>query len=66
MVACMKLNTTAMERAFELAKTGTYASCSEIKLVLTREGYGAEQIQGPALLRQLRSIIAASREDAKE
>lgn len=66
MLASMKLNTTAMERAFELAKTGIYSSCSEIKLILTREGYGAEQIQGPALLRQLRSIIAASREDVKD
>lgn len=58
----MRPNITALERAFELAKTGRYASSSEIKQVLTREGYGTSQIMGPTLMRQLREIIAAHRE----
>lgn len=57
----MNPNKTTLERAFELAKSGRYTTNGEIKQVLAREGYAASQITGPALMRQLREILAASR-----
>ena len=58
----MDAHKTTLERAFELAKSGRYATSGEIKQVLNREGYAASQITGPMLMRQLREILAASRE----
>jgi len=51
---------TALERAFELAKSGEYTSIVEIRSKLKSEGLGTEQITGPSLLRQLRQLIAAN------
>ena len=58
----MDANKTALERAFELAKSGRYATSGDIKQVLNREGYAVSQITGPMLMRQLRKILVASRE----
>jgi hypothetical protein len=51
---------TAVERAFQLAKSGC-ASISEIKERLKAEGYLVTQISGPVLSTQLRSLIKAAR-----
>jgi hypothetical protein len=57
----MIFSITALERAFELAHTGKYRSTTELRAVLKTEGYSTSQIDGPALGRQLRNIMRASR-----
>ena len=57
----MKPNVSAIERAFELAATGRFASATEIKLKLAREGYRHEQVEGRALAKQIRAIIEKAR-----
>jgi hypothetical protein len=52
---------TAMERAFQLAKSGEVSGLTEIVKALRREGYSANQIEGPALKRQLTNLIKAAR-----
>jgi len=52
---------TALERAFQLAKSGRVAKVSEIGLTLRREGYQADQIEGRLLRRQLGDLIKAAR-----
>jgi hypothetical protein len=61
----MKENVTAIERAFELAATGHFLTATEIKLQLQKEGYSHEQIEGPALHKQLGEAIAKARAAAK-
>ena len=51
---------TALERAFELARSGECAGVSEVKARLRAEGFGPEQITGPALSRQLRELCTAA------
>jgi hypothetical protein len=48
---------TALERAFQLAKTGNYVSVAEIKIRLNVEGYSAAQITGRELSKQLQALI---------
>jgi hypothetical protein len=52
---------TALERAFQLAKSGRIANLTEICLALKREGYSADQIEGRHLRRQLADLIKAAR-----
>ncbi|SDH21767.1 hypothetical protein [Pelagibacterium luteolum] len=54
----MDHNITALERAFELAKSGRYQTNSEIKKVLKSEGYSTAQVTGTVLMRQLRELMA--------
>jgi hypothetical protein len=51
---------TALERAFELARSGTVLSMSDLRARIKREGYSIEQVEGKALGRQLRGLILAS------
>ena len=53
---------TAVERAFQLARSGQVAVFSEIVNALRREGYYVDQIEGPALRRQLTSLIKTARQ----
>jgi hypothetical protein len=53
----MKLPATALERAFQLAKSGSCASLDEIKQRLKAEGYSSAQITGGAQSKQLRVLI---------
>jgi hypothetical protein len=55
----MDQNTTALERAFDLAKSGSYASIADIRRQLHAEGYSTAQITGGALSRQLTALIKA-------
>lgn len=57
----MDQSKTAVERAFELARSGKFANASEIKRTVSAEGYSAAQIDGPALMRQLRDILREAR-----
>lgn len=52
---------TALERAFQLARSGRVAGLSEIVTSLNREGYSASQIEGRLLKRQLADLIKAAR-----
>ena len=60
----MDPNKTALERAFELAKSGRYATAGEIARVVSGEGYSAAQLDGPALRRQRGAIIRHAIETA--
>ena len=55
----MQTNTTALERAFELARCGMCTSIKEIKQRLNAEGYWSEVIEGRQLGQQLRGLIEA-------
>ena len=56
----MDKNKTALERAFELARSGRYPSVELIRRAISAEGYFQNQIEGRELSRQLRALIAAS------
>ena len=62
-VADMNQRMTALERAFQLARSGQVSTVSEIKTSLARDGYSINQLDGPALRRQLVVLIRASRLD---
>ena len=51
---------SALERAFQLARSGRVADVAQIRQQLKREGYSAAQVEGPALVRQLRALIDAA------
>jgi hypothetical protein len=57
---------TALERAFELARSGTCAGVAEIRSQLKSEGFMAAEraIHGPSLTKQLRALCEAARDDA--
>ena len=62
----MQNRLTALERAFELARSGDCRSTDDIRKRLNAEGYSGQQVTGPTLLRQLREICAASRPEPTE
>lgn len=51
---------TALERAFDLAKSGQCATVDQIRQKLKAESYNQDLIAGPSLLAQLRAIMAAA------
>jgi hypothetical protein len=59
----MDQNTTAVERAFQLAKSGDYATVADIVTQLLAEKYSAAQITdgGNVLRTQLAGLIKAAR-----
>lgn len=54
---------TPLERAFELAASGTYRSVDEIRAHLKREGFDVAQLTGRTLANQLRHQIKQASED---
>jgi len=50
-------NQTALERAFELARSGKFKTVSELKTAIGKEGYLVSQLDGPMLQRQLRVVL---------
>ena len=52
---------TALERAFQLARSGRVAGLTDIITSLKRDGYSATQIEGPLLKRQLADLIKVAR-----
>ncbi len=52
---------TVLERAFQLAKSGSYTSVADIKKRLSVEGYGVAQLTGRVLTKQLNALINAER-----
>jgi hypothetical protein len=53
----MDQHPTALERAFELARSGRVKDISEIRAVLKRERYDVDQLQGRQLTMQLQKLI---------
>ena len=54
----MDPNLTAIERAFQAAKSGEAASMEDVRRLLKREGYEVEFIRGaPSLRRQLAGLM---------
>jgi hypothetical protein len=60
----MDQNKTALERAFELARSGRHATAGDIARAVSGEGYSAAQLEGPALRRQLGAIIRQAKQAA--
>ena len=57
-------NSEFIKRAFELADSGNYSQVSQIRAVMTREGFSLKeltQLSGKHLAGQLRIIIATAR-----
>jgi hypothetical protein len=59
----MQVHKTTLERAFELARSGHYATVCGLKQRLSKEGYVAEQLTGPTLLAQVRSLLRNSQSE---
>ena len=57
----MQANTAAIERAFELAKSGRYVTLGQIKYSLHVEGYFADAITGTQLCERLAKNAMARR-----
>ncbi len=57
---------TTLERAFEIAKSGSCLGAGEISLSLAKEGYdhAVMQMHGPALVRQLGALCRQSQMSA--
>jgi hypothetical protein len=62
----MSSHTTALERAFILARSGEYAGISDIRAQLRAEGFGTQQLEGPALLKQIRALCTAARAPSED
>jgi hypothetical protein len=60
MLGAMDHSITTLERAFQLAKSGDYASVPDIKKRLIQEGYPVAQITGRELSKQLLALIRAA------
>ena len=57
---------TALERAFQLARSGRVAGLTEIVTSLNREEYSSNQIEGRLLKRQLADLIKAARKESMD
>lgn len=56
----MDYRKTAIERAFELAKSGDVPNLMHLKAQIGREGYSVSHLAGPSLTRQLKGLLAES------
>jgi len=57
----MDPNLTAIERAFQAAKSGEAASMEDIRRLLKKDGYKVEYIEGPSLRRQLEGFMKGAK-----
>ena len=63
----MHPNITAIERAFQLAKSGLVTKVQDIRTVLNREGYSSDAINYRSIRDQLRALISkASKEQVTQ
>jgi hypothetical protein len=56
----MNSRPTALERAFDLARSGDCAGVEDVRKKLKSEGYSVEQLTGRTLIRQLRDLCQAA------
>ena len=61
----MKVGVRAVERAFQLARSGSVRDVAEIKRAMDREGYNPREIEGKTLHGQLRVLIKTARDAIK-
>lgn len=61
----MTIQKSALERAFEIARTGAYDAVADIRRQLNREGFDARQLEGRTLARQLLDASRAARQNKK-
>lgn len=54
----------AIQRAFELARSGECSSIRDLRDRLTAEGFSASQLEGPTLIRQLREVLRGAKSAA--
>ena len=57
----MEANKSCLERAFEIARSGRAPNFPFLVKQLKSEGYGQDQVQGPALKKQLNALIEKAR-----
>jgi hypothetical protein len=58
--------TSALERAFDLAKSGRFSTIYDIERQLSEEGYQNDCLEGPVLRSQIKALIAAARPTVKQ
>jgi hypothetical protein len=58
----MNADKTALERAFEIARSGRWHRTEEIRRQLRQEGYNHSQVKGPRLGQQLVEIARLARQ----
>ena len=56
----MDKNRTTLERAFEIASSGKCNDLAALRKHLKSEGYDPDQVAGPSLQKQLRSLMEMS------
>ncbi len=56
----MQLRMTTLERAFELAGSGDFDNIYSLKQRLSHEGYVVDQLTGPVLLAQIKSLMRSA------
>jgi transketolase N-terminal domain/subunit len=61
----MDQNTSALERAFQLAKSGRCASVQDVKRDMKKEGYSVSQVTGRMLQKQLNALIEEARSNSQ-
>ena len=57
----MKPDVRPVERAFQLAQSGSVQNVAEIKRAMLHEGYATGEIEGEQLRTQLRALIKTAR-----
>jgi hypothetical protein len=60
LIHAMKLPPTALERAFELARSGGCAGLADIRRSLRAEGFSDKQVYGRSLQKQLMDLCKKS------
>jgi hypothetical protein len=64
MLGAMDQNVTALERALQLATSGSCSSVQDVKRRLSAEGYSHAQIDGRTIKQQLLTLIRGARDSA--
>ena len=57
---------TSIQRAVQLASSGTFTEIDELKKWLTTEGYDASRIEDDVLIEQLEAAMKATKKDDGE
>ena len=60
----MKVSPSAIEMAFALARSGSFANVAQLERVLKREGFQFDVLVGRQLRAQLKAIMRAARRPA--
>ena len=57
----MHSGVSIIERAFQIARSGTVSSVIDLKRALNSEGYAGHSLEGRTLFRQLQALIRTAR-----